>query len=75
MDDKRQEQLHLLTVTLCCWPAVNKAVSPCDLSIIFIQLLLEPPVQVDQTAEGNKRRQQMYNIYCTQYVDSGLEVM
>jgi hypothetical protein len=30
-----QELMQLLTVTLCCWPAVNKAVSPCVLSIIF----------------------------------------
>jgi hypothetical protein len=33
-------------VTYCWWPAVNKAVSPCDLSTIFVQLLSEHPVQV-----------------------------
>jgi hypothetical protein len=51
-----QELLHLLTVTFCCQPAVNKAVSPCDLSIIFIQLLLENRVQVIHTTVDNKKQ-------------------
>ena len=53
-----QGLLHLLTVTVCWWPAVYKAVSPCD--IIFIQLLLEHPVQViHTTVHGKNQRIQM----------------
>ena len=49
-----QGLLHLLTVTVCWWPAVYKAVSPCD--IIFIQLLLEHPVQVIHTTVDGKTK-------------------
>jgi hypothetical protein len=37
-------------------PAVNKAVSPCDLSTVFVQLLLEHRVQVIQTTVDDKTK-------------------
>ena len=53
----------LLTVTLYCWQTVNKAVSLCDLNIIFVQLLLEHPVQVIQTTVDNKTKHLTSEIY------------
>jgi hypothetical protein len=55
--------MHLLIVTLCWWPAVNKALFPCDLSIIFIQLLLEHPVQVIHATVDGKTKDIQYKIY------------
>jgi len=71
-----QELLHLLTVTVCCWQTVNKAVSPCDLSIIFVQLLLEHPVQViHKTVDGKTTWNLKYILYtvCRQW--TGGDVM
>jgi len=55
--------------------AVNNAVSPCDLSIIFVQLLIEHPVRVIHTTVDGKTKRFKSKIYCTQYVHSGLGVM
>jgi len=60
------------SVTFCCLPTVNKAVSPCDLSIIFIQLLSEHPVQVIHTTVDSKTiglKSKIYILYtiCRQW--------
>jgi hypothetical protein len=57
---QHQKLLHLLTLTLCFWPAVNKAESPCDLSTNLMQLLLEHPVQVFHTIVDGKTKDFQY---------------
>jgi len=44
------------SVTFYWWLAVNKAVSPCDLSIVFVQLLLEHHIQVIHTSVDEKSK-------------------
>ena len=72
-----QELLHLPNVTFCWWKAANKSVALCDLSIIFVLLPLEHPVlvthkTVDGKTKGFKKEK---NMFCTQFIDSGTEVM
>jgi len=43
--------------------AVNNAVSPCDLSIIFVQLLFEHTVQVIHTTVDGKIKGFKHKIY------------
>ena len=51
-----QELLHHPNVTFCWWKAVNKSTSLCDLSIIFVLLPLEHPVQVNhKTVDGKTK--------------------
>jgi len=55
-----QELLPLPTVAFCWWPAVNKALSPCYLSIIFVQSPSELRAQeihitVDGKTKGLKK--------------------
>jgi hypothetical protein len=56
------------SVTSCCWPAVNKAVSPCELSIILVQLLLEHPVQVIHTTVDGETKRFKCKIYTVHYM-------
>jgi len=51
------------SVTLCWWPAVNKAVSPFDLSIILVHLLLEHRVQVIHTTVNGETKRKIYTVH------------
>jgi len=61
--DENSKNCCTSSLQLCWWPAVNKAVSPCDLSIILVQLLLEHPVQVIQTTVDSKTKHFTSEIY------------
>jgi hypothetical protein len=47
-------------VIFCCWPAVNKALSPHDLCIILVQLLLEHRVQLIHTNVDGETKHKIY---------------
>jgi len=65
----------LYILPICWWPAVIIAVSPCDLSTIFVQLHLEQHIQVFKTAVDDKTKGLKRKIHSSQFVDSGLYVM
>jgi len=54
VDESFKNCLH--SVTFCWWPAVNKAVYPCDLSRVFVNLLSEYHVQIIDTNFNDKMK-------------------
>jgi len=56
------------SVTFCWWPAVNKAVSPCDLNTIFVNLLSDHHELVIDTNFDDEMKGFKSNIYILQTI-------